>query len=204
MERADGSVRVGSPAKSLTSLDPTEAVPPRASAQEVPSWAGSAIPAVNVPGSADPRTTSGWMLLAHQPQCPWLASGSRPRFPARPRRGMMCRSSPSGAPFAVLPLGTSSRRVDETQAIDWPFWWQVASNLTSNPTESLPPGCSPAKLVPVRDCGITPESFPTKAYYPGKFSAFRALCRTPVLFLRIMSESFPLKQMLRVRKDHLG
>jgi hypothetical protein len=62
--------------------------------------------------------------------------------------------------------------------------------------KSLSRGLRFASLAPVRDFGITSESFPTKAYYPGKFSAFRALCRTPVLFLRIMSESFPLKQTL--------
>jgi len=61
--------------------------------------------------------------------------------------------------------------------------------------KSLSRGLRFASLAPVRDFGITSESFPTKASYPGKFSAFRALCRTRVLFLRIMSESFPLKQM---------
>jgi hypothetical protein len=65
-----------------------------------------------------------------------------------------------------------------------------------NTAVSLPQERTRPSLARVRDFGVTPESLPTKAYYPGKFSAFRALCRKTFLFCRIMSESFPLKQML--------
>jgi len=57
--------------------------------------------------------------------------------------------------------------------------------------KSLPRGLGFASLAPVRDFGITSENFPTKAYYPGKFSAFCALCREVFLFRHTLRTKAP-------------